>query len=69
MYVFQKKKTEYLIRQSEQEKQFAQTIIRSQMEIKENTLKNIAWELHDNVGTHFIFGQNGIEYIVFARQS
>jgi len=50
LYVFQKKKTEYLLQQQQQEKLFAQTIIRSQMEIKENTLKNIAWELHDNIG-------------------
>jgi len=50
LYVFQKKKTEYIAQKREQEKRFAETIIRSQMEIKENTLKNIAWELHDNIG-------------------
>ena len=50
LYVFQKKKTEYIIQKREQEKKFSEIIIRSQMEIKENTLKNIAWELHDNIG-------------------
>jgi len=38
------------MRQREQERKFEEVLIRSQIEIKENTLKNIAWELHDNIG-------------------
>jgi signal transduction histidine kinase len=50
LYIFQKKKTDFLMRQREQERKFEEVLIRSQIEIKENTLKNIAWELHDNIG-------------------
>lgn len=48
--LFQKKKLAFYMRQKEQEKQFEKTLTKSQIEIHENTLKNIAWELHDNVG-------------------
>ncbi len=50
LYVFQRKKTDYLLKQREQEQKFSEILVRSQMEIKENTLKSIAWELHDNIG-------------------
>ncbi len=47
---FQKKKMDFIIKQKEQEKQFDKTLKKSQIEIQESALKNIAWELHDNVG-------------------
>ena len=49
-YLFQKKKVEFIIRDKEKEKEFEETLKHSQIEIRENALKNIAWELHDNVG-------------------
>jgi len=49
-YLFQKKKLAFLLREKEQEKEFEETLKHSQIEIRENALKNIAWELHDNVG-------------------
>jgi signal transduction histidine kinase len=49
-YLFQKKKLAFILREKEQEKQFEETLKHSQIEIQENALKNIAWELHDNVG-------------------
>ncbi len=49
-YVFQKKKISFLLNEREQERKFEKILIESQIEIKENTLKGIAWELHDNVG-------------------
>ena len=48
--IFQKKKTDFLLREREQEKRFEKILTESQIEIRENALKNIAWELHDNVG-------------------
>ena len=39
-----------LLTQQEKEKEFEETLKNSEIEIKENALKNIAWELHDNVG-------------------
>ncbi|MTI22302.1 histidine kinase [Fulvivirga sp. RKSG066] len=44
--VFQSKKNKYLLAQ----KRFEEEIAKSQIEIHEQALKNIAWELHDNIG-------------------
>jgi len=48
--LFQKKKLSFYLREKEQKERFEQTITESQIEIRESALKNIAWELHDNVG-------------------
>ncbi|MDI1255286.1 MAG: ATP-binding protein [Flavobacterium sp.] len=48
--VFQKKKNALLLHQIEAEKHFEQEIAESQIEIREQTLRNISWELHDNIG-------------------
>tara|TARA_A100000171_G_scaffold52954_2_gene74582 strand:- start:1996 stop:2787 length:792 start_codon:yes stop_codon:yes gene_type:complete len=47
---FLKRKNILLVRQLEEKQQFEKELAKSQIEIKENTLKNIGWELHDNVG-------------------
>jgi len=49
-FVFQKKKIAFLIKEQKQKESFSKTLIKSQIEIKENTLKGVAWELHDNIG-------------------
>ena len=48
--VFQKRKNKLLLDKIEQQKIFDEEISRTQTEIQEQTLKNIGWELHDNVG-------------------
>lgn len=48
--IFQKKKNKLIIKQVEAQKHFEKEIIESQIEIKEQTLRNISWELHDNIG-------------------
>lgn len=48
--IFQKQKVSLILKQQEIEKEFEDTLKKSEIEIKENALKNIAWELHDNVG-------------------
>ncbi len=48
--VFQRKKVDLIIDQQLKEKEFEEALKKSEIEIKENALKNIAWELHDNVG-------------------
>lgn len=48
--IFQKKKNVLLQKQVEDKKHFEQEIIESQIEIREQTLRNISWELHDNIG-------------------
>lgn len=48
--IFQNRKIKYLFRQKEREQLFKREIIRAQLESREQTLQNISWELHDNVG-------------------
>lgn len=48
--VFQKHKNKLLLKQNEAEKQFDQEIAKTQIEIREETFRNISWELHDNIG-------------------
>jgi signal transduction histidine kinase len=48
--IFQTKKNNYIIERHAAEQKIEQEIAKSQMEIQEQSLKNIGWELHDNVG-------------------
>lgn len=48
--IFQKRKNKLLRFQQEAENKFKEEIIETQIEIREETLRNISWELHDNIG-------------------
>lgn len=48
--VFQKRKNKLLMDQIRQQQAFEAEIAQAQTETQEQTLKNIGWELHDNVG-------------------
>ena len=48
--VFQKRKNKLLIDKIKQKQVFEKELSNAQTEIQEQTLKNIGWELHDNVG-------------------
>lgn len=47
---FQRRKNKFLIERYEASQRFEKEIEKSKLEIQEQTFKNIAWELHDNVG-------------------
>jgi hypothetical protein len=47
---FQKKKIAYILNQKETQQRFEEEISKSKMEIQEQALQNISWEIHDNVG-------------------
>lgn len=47
---FQKRKNKFLIERIKTEQRFTKEIEVSRLEIQEQTLKNFAWELHDNIG-------------------
>jgi len=47
---FQKRKNKLLIEQFEAKQNYELELSNSRLEIQEQTFKNIAWELHDNVG-------------------
>ena len=48
--IFQKRKNKLLLDQIKQQQAFEEEIVQAQTETQEQTLKNIGWELHDNVG-------------------
>ena len=48
--VFQKRKNVLLSDSEEAKKRFEKEIAETQIEIREETLRNISWELHDNIG-------------------
>ncbi len=48
--VFIRRKNELLLEQQVSQKRFEREIAESQIEIREETLRNISWELHDNIG-------------------
>lgn len=47
---FQQKKTTFLLKQREIQQRFDEEITKSKLEIQEQALQNISWEIHDNVG-------------------
>jgi len=47
---FQKRKNKLLQEKFEAEKRFERELTQSRLEIQEQTLKNVGWELHDNIG-------------------
>ncbi|MBZ9630528.1 histidine kinase [Salegentibacter sp. LM13S] len=48
--VYQRRKNKMLLEQFEAEKRFEREISQSRLEMQEQTLKNVGWELHDNIG-------------------
>ncbi|WP_298238053.1 histidine kinase [uncultured Algibacter sp.] len=48
--VFLKRKNKLMLDKIEQQQAFEEEIIKAQTETQEQTLKNIGWELHDNIG-------------------
>jgi len=48
--VFQKRKNKLLLDKINQQRKFEEEISKTQLEIQEQTLKNVGQELHDNVG-------------------
>ena len=47
---FQRRKNKFLVERLEAQQRFQEELANSQLVIQEQTFKNIAWELHDNVG-------------------
>jgi two-component system NarL family sensor kinase len=49
-FYFQQKKAAYLVDQRETKLRFEKEINKSKIEIQEQALNNISWEIHDNIG-------------------
>jgi len=50
MIAFQKRKNKLLLEKLKAEQRFEDEIFKSRIEIQEQALKNVSWELHDNIG-------------------
>ncbi|WP_268224185.1 sensor histidine kinase [Sinomicrobium oceani] len=48
--LFYRRKTKLLMQKAEDKKRFEEELAKAQTEIQEQTLKNVSWELHDNIG-------------------
>ncbi|MDY7396408.1 histidine kinase [Aureibaculum sp. 2210JD6-5] len=48
--IFQNRKIKFLFEQKETKQRFDEELIKSKLETQEQTLQNISWELHDNIG-------------------
>lgn len=48
--VFQRRKNKLLQERAKNKKRYEREIAETQIEIREETLRNISWELHDNIG-------------------
>lgn len=48
--VFTRRKNRFLLEQEQAKKAYDRELAESQIEIREQTLRNISWELHDNIG-------------------
>lgn len=47
---FQKRKNKLILKNMEAQRRFDDELVKSKLEIQEQTLKNVSWELHDNIG-------------------
>ncbi len=50
LFFIMKKKTQFIIDKQESENKFKEEIMLAKEEVQEQTLKNVSWILHDNIG-------------------
>ena len=48
--IFQKRKIQFITEKNKVEMRYQEELTRTRLEIQEATLKNVSWELHDNIG-------------------
>jgi len=63
---FQKKKIAYILKQKEIQQRFEEEINKSKLEIQEQSLQNISWEIHDNVGQLLSVAKMQLNMIQFS---
>ena len=61
--VFQKRKNKLLLEKIDQQRKFEEEIAKTQLEIQDQTLKNVGQELHDNVGQLLSFASMQLNLI------
>ncbi len=61
--VFQRRKNKLLLEREENKKRYEKEITETQIEIREETLRNISWELHDNIGQLLTLAKIQIQHV------
>ena len=64
---YQRRKNKMLIEKIEAERRFKTEITNARLEIQEATLKNVSWELHDNIGQ--LLAVASIQLNILAKKS
>ena len=67
LFFYNKKKQLHLKELKYQQKMFEQEAIRSELEIKEQTMRHIAEEIHDNVGQVMLLAKMNLNKILMAK--
>lgn len=60
--VFQRRKNHLLREKESEKKRFEREIAETQIEIREETLRHISWELHDNIGQLLTLAKIQLQY-------
>ena len=50
LVMYMRRKTKNMLEKQQMKSEFSQTLLQTQLEIQEQTLKNISQEIHDNIG-------------------
>lgn len=69
LFYFIKKKKQVLFEKLMAEKEFQQTLLQTQLEIQEQTLKNISQEVHDNIGQVLTLAKLNLNTLDFANMN
>ena len=66
---FHRRKVKFIKDMQAQEAEFQEELVKSKMEISEQTLQNIGWELHDNIGQLLSVAQLKLKMLIRDRDN
>jgi len=69
MFAYTKRHNRYLMEKTEMQSQFQQELLRTQMEIQEQTFKTISQEIHDNIGQMLSLAKLNLSKFEIDRQN
>ena len=69
MFAYTKRHNRYLMERKEMQSQFEQELLRTQMEIQEQTFKTISQEIHDNIGQMLSLAKLNLSKFEIDRQN
>jgi signal transduction histidine kinase len=69
VYAYRKKHTKYLVEKAQLQAQFQQELLRTQLEIQEQTFKTISQEIHDNIGQMLSLAKLNLNTVDLQKQA